>query len=36
VPDPGLYPEYDDDLKGSMLREPYLYFEEALAGGAVR
>src|SRR5436190_3300907 len=30
VPDPGLYPEYDDDLKGSMLREPYLYFEELL------
>ena len=30
VPDPTLYPEYDDDLKGSMAREPYLYFEELL------
>jgi hypothetical protein len=30
VPDPTLYPEYDDDLKGSMLREPYLYFDEVL------
>ncbi len=30
VPDPGLYPEYDDDLKGSMAREPYLYFDELL------
>jgi hypothetical protein len=30
VPDPGLYPEYDDDLKGSMVQEPYLYFEEVL------
>ncbi len=30
VPDPGLYPEYSDDLKISMAREPYLYFEELL------
>jgi hypothetical protein len=30
VPDPALYPEYDDDLKGSMVQEPYLYFDELL------
>lgn len=30
VPDPALYPEYDDDLKGSMAREPYLFFDEVL------
>jgi mono/diheme cytochrome c family protein len=30
IPDPGLYPEYDDDLKGSMIREPHLFFEEVL------
>jgi hypothetical protein len=30
VPDPSLYPEYDDDLKGSMIREPYLFFDEVL------
>ena len=30
VPDPGLYPDYDDDLKGSMLREPHLFFDEVL------
>jgi mono/diheme cytochrome c family protein len=30
VPDPSLYPEYDDDLKGSMAREPYLFFDEVL------
>ncbi len=29
-PDPTLYPEYTDDLKGSMLREPYRYFDEVL------
>jgi mono/diheme cytochrome c family protein len=29
-PDPTLYPEYTDDLKGSMVREPYLYFDEIL------
>jgi hypothetical protein len=30
LPDPSLYPEYSDDLKKSMAREPYLYFEEVL------
>src|SRR5205814_7102562 len=30
VPDPGLYPEYDDDLNGSMLRQPSLSIEELL------
>ncbi|MBV8880381.1 MAG: DUF1592 domain-containing protein [Planctomycetaceae bacterium] len=29
-PDPALYPEYNDDLKGSIVREPYLYFDEVL------
>jgi len=30
VPDPALYPEYDDDLKSSMAKEPYLFFDEVL------
>jgi hypothetical protein len=30
MPDPTLYPEFDEDLKGSMAQEPYLYFEEVL------
>jgi len=30
VPDPALYPEYDDDLKGSMAGEPFLFFDEVL------
>ncbi len=30
IPDPGLYPEYDDDLKMSMLREPTLYWDALL------
>lgn len=30
IPDPGLYPEYTDDLKMSMAREPYLYWDALL------
>jgi hypothetical protein len=31
APDARLYPEFDDMLKASMLREPYLFFDELLA-----
>jgi hypothetical protein len=34
VPDPALYPEYSDDLKTSMLREPYLYWDALLKENA--
>lgn len=30
VPDPTLYPEYDEVLKLSMLKEAYLFFDEVL------
>src|SRR5581483_3101950 len=30
MPDPMLYPEYDDVLKVSMLKETHLFFEEVL------
>jgi len=31
APDVRLYPEFDDMLKASMLKEPYLFFDEVLA-----
>jgi mono/diheme cytochrome c family protein len=30
LPDPSLYPEFNDGLKESMLQEPFLYFDEVL------
>src|SRR5205823_14885476 len=30
VPDPTLYPEYDEVLKLSMVKEAYLFFDEVL------
>jgi len=30
LPDPSLYPEFNDGLKESMLQEPFLFFEEVL------
>jgi hypothetical protein len=30
MPDPTLYPEFDEDLKASMAREPALFFDEVL------
>ena len=30
LPDPSLYPEFNDGLKESMLQEPFLFFDEVL------
>jgi len=30
LPDPSLYPEFDDGLKEAMLQEPYAFFDEIL------
>ncbi|HXX92788.1 MAG TPA: DUF1592 domain-containing protein, partial [Planctomycetota bacterium] len=30
LPDPSLYPEFNDGLKESMIQEPFLYFDEIL------
>jgi len=30
LPDPSLYPEFDDGLKDSMLQEPFAFFDEVL------